>query len=27
LIGARISEMSERNREFFDDYLREIAGQ
>jgi hypothetical protein len=25
LIGARISEMSERNREFFDDYLREIA--
>ena len=25
LIGARISEISERNREFFDDYLREIA--
>jgi hypothetical protein len=25
LIGARISEMSERNREFFDAYLRQIA--
>jgi len=25
LIGARISEMSERNREFFEEYLREIA--
>jgi len=26
LIGARISEMSERNREFFEAYLREISG-
>ena len=26
LIGARISNMSERNREFFEEYLREIAG-
>ncbi|MDX6289334.1 MAG: hypothetical protein QOH42_1133 [Blastocatellia bacterium] len=25
LIGARISEMSERNREFFETYLRQIA--
>ena len=25
LIGARISEMSGRNREFFEEYLREIA--
>jgi hypothetical protein len=25
LIGARISEMSERNRELFEEYLREIA--
>ena len=25
LIGARISEMSERNREFFEAYLRQIA--
>jgi len=25
LIGARISEMSERHREFFDAYLRQIA--
>jgi hypothetical protein len=25
LIGARISEMSERNRELFGDYLREIS--
>jgi hypothetical protein len=25
LIGARISQMSERNREFFEEYLREIA--
>ena len=25
LIGARISDMSERNREFFEEYLREIA--
>jgi hypothetical protein len=25
LIGARISEMSERNREFFEAYLREIS--
>ena len=25
LIGARISEMSERNREMFNEYLREIA--
>ena len=26
LIGARISQMSERNREFYEEYLREIAG-
>jgi len=26
LIGARISEMSARNREFFEAYLREISG-
>ena len=25
LIGARISEMSDRNREFFEEYLREVA--
>ena len=25
LIGARISEMSERNRELFEEYLREIS--
>ena len=25
LIGVRISQMSERNREFFEEYLREIA--
>jgi len=25
LIGARISDMSERSREFFEEYLREIA--
>ena len=27
LIGARISEMSERNRELFEEYLREVAEQ
>ncbi len=27
LIGARISEMSERNRGLFEEYLREIAGE
>jgi PilZ domain len=26
LIGARISEMSERTRELFDEYLQELAG-
>ena len=26
LIGARISEMSERDRELYEEYLREIAG-
>ena len=26
LIGARISEMSERNKEYFEEYLRQIAG-
>lgn len=26
LIGARISEMSDRNRELYEEYLREIAG-
>jgi hypothetical protein len=25
LIGARISEMSERNRDLFEEYLREIG--
>jgi len=27
LIGARISDMSERNREMFEEYLREISGE
>lgn len=27
LIGARISSMSARNREFFEEYLREIGGE
>ena len=27
LIGARISEMSERDRELFEEYLRELTGQ
>lgn len=27
LIGARISSMSTRNREFFEEYLREIGGE
>jgi hypothetical protein len=27
LIGARISEMSDRNRELFEEYLRELSGE
>jgi hypothetical protein len=27
LLGARISEMSDRNRDLFEEYLRELAGQ